>query len=167
MVHDSCANDQIKLATYFIRVLDWHPLRFKIREVVFLFEPFSVIETRGTDVDTRNASCGMAKRILRRLPCPATSNQDVEIGSVLLVGPEQMIFSAMPVLVLPFITSPIQVFNGWWVRMIGVKLTHGIRARFQLVHISIALSNFVQSGPLANGGGRITTDRLHYAMTDV
>src|ERR1700752_1181444 len=70
------ADNQIEAMVQFCCALDRQLPRFKIRDVVFLFQSFGVLETRRTDVDTDYTVGGMTERVLRRLPRSTTGDEN-------------------------------------------------------------------------------------------
>jgi hypothetical protein len=68
---------------------------------------------------------------LSGLPRSASGNENIKIGAIFLVGPEQMILGAMDVLVLPHLTNAIEIFEWRWVRVICVKLAYRVCDSFR------------------------------------
>src|ERR1044072_5455398 len=93
---------------------------------MMLFESFGMLETCRTDVDAHHASFGMTDRVLRCLPCSAAGDEHVEIGAVFLVGPQQMMFGTMDVLVLPHLASAVHVFDRRRKGVTSVEVADGI-----------------------------------------
>jgi hypothetical protein len=85
-----------------------------------------VTKARPADVDARYASLGSTERVLCRLPCFASRDENLQVFAVWLVRPKQMVFSAMTILVLPFVTRAIEILNRRRIRMISVELTDRI-----------------------------------------
>src|ERR1044072_4618211 len=104
--------------------------RFEIRQVVVLFESFSMLETCRTYIDAYHAGFRMADRILRCLPRSASGDEHIEIGAVLLFGPQQMMFGAVDILIPPHIASTVQIFQGWRKRVTRVEVADGMSVRF-------------------------------------
>src|ERR1044072_8389241 len=104
--------------------------RFEIRQVVVFFESFSMLETCRTYIDAYHAGFRMADRILRCLPRSASGDEHIEIGAVLLFGPQQMMFGAVDILIPPHIASTVQLFQGWRKRVTRVEVADGIGVRF-------------------------------------
>src|SRR5215471_13979010 len=137
MMQHARADDEIKATTRLGYVFNWHPLCFEIRQVVLSLQSFRVIETRCAEVDADHACAGAAECVLGRLPRSASGHQNVQIDAVRLARPQQVIFSAMAILVVPpLVASTIQIFNRGRIRVIGVELTHRIGAQILCAHIS-------------------------------
>src|SRR5215472_4992156 len=140
MMQHARADDEIKATTRLGYVFNWHPLCFEIRQVVLSLQSFRVIETRCAEVDADHACAGAAECVLGRLPRSASGYQNVQIDAVRLARPQQVIFSAMAILVVPpLVASTIQIFNRGRIRVIGVELTHRIGAQILCAHIPTAL----------------------------
>src|SRR5262245_5507452 len=94
-------DDEIEALVQLADALDRQLSRFEIREVVLLLERLSMIETGGANIDGDNACSRMTEGKLCRLPRSTSGNENIKIGAIFLVGPEQMILGAMDVFVLP------------------------------------------------------------------
>ena len=90
-----------------------------------------MIETGGADVDGDDARRRMTEGKLCCLPRATSGNENIKIGAIFLVGPEQMILGAMDVLVLPHLTSAIEIFERRWIRVICVKLANRVCDSFR------------------------------------
>jgi hypothetical protein len=68
----------------------------------------------------------VTERELCGLPRSATRDEDVEIGAIFLVGPQQVKLSTMDVFVLPHLTHAIEIFEWRRIRVIRVKLAYRV-----------------------------------------
>ena len=98
----------------------------EIREVVLALQLRSVIQAGGADVNADDAGIGAAERILGGLPRSASGDEDIQVGAIRSFGPQQVVLGAMAILVLPLVTSAIQVGDGGRIGMAGVELAHRI-----------------------------------------
>lgn len=130
MVQHARANDKVETLAQVADVLDWQLPRFEIRQVVLLLVRFRVLETSRADVDGSHVRRGMAKCVLCGLPRSTSSVQNIEIGAIRFVRPHQMVLGMMDVLVLPKITSTIEILNRRREGMTRVKLIDWISVSY-------------------------------------
>jgi hypothetical protein len=128
MMQHARADDEIKATARLGYVFNRHPPCFEIRQVVFSLQSFRVIEARRADVDAGHVCAGVTECVLGRLPRSASGHKNVQIAAVRLARPQQVIFSAMAILVPPLVASTIQIFNRGRIWVIGVELRHRIGA---------------------------------------
>src|SRR6185295_3878627 len=119
-------NDVIKAPAQFADVFDRQLPCFKVRQVVFLFQRFSVMKTRRADIDGDDARGRMTEREPCSLPRSTTSDEYVEVGAVFRVGPKQMKLGTMDVFVLPHVADAIEIFERRSIRVICVKLAYRV-----------------------------------------
>src|SRR5262245_56092800 len=119
-------DDVIELATQIAGVLDWYLSHVEVRQVVLLFQPLGVIETRRADVDRNHARRRMTKRMLRGLPGSASRDQYIKIVAVFSARPQQMKLRTPNIFVLVEFQRPIEIFERRRKWMVSVKLTDRI-----------------------------------------
>src|SRR5688572_18936741 len=100
-----------------------------------------VFQARRTDVNADDARLRAAERILRRLPCAASGDENIEIGAVRLAGPEHVVLGTMAIGVLPLVTRAIEVRDRGRIRVPGVEIRH------RASHIRPHVSNFPNCHP--------------------
>src|SRR5262245_46253314 len=121
MVQHAGRDDQIELPIERIHALDRKLAGLEIREVVLALQRLGVIEARRADVDADDSRRGAADGVLRRLPRAASRHQDVEVGAIRPVRPEQMEIGAMAVLVAPLVARAIEIPDRWRIWMSVVE----------------------------------------------
>src|SRR4029453_4529305 len=104
----------------------------EVRQSVLPSQLLRVFEARRADVDADNVRLRPAESVVRPLPGAAAGDQNIEIGAIRRVGPEQVMLGPMTIGILPFLSRPIEVGDGWriWVPgvEVGYRVTH-IRPR--------------------------------------
>ena len=140
MVQHARADDQIEAcAPSAAALLDRQLPRLEIRQVVLPLQLLRVIEAGRADVDADDAGVGLAERVLRGLPRSAAGDEDVQIGAVRLVGPQQVVLGAMAILVPPLVASAIEIGDGRRIGVAGVEVADGIGAHLGYASVPEAL----------------------------
>ena len=97
-----------------------------------------MIEAGRADVDADDARVGPTEGVFGGLPRAASGDEDIEIGAVRSVRPQQVVLGAMAVLVLPLVSSAIEVGDRGWIGVAGVELAHRIGAHVRCSRVSCA-----------------------------
>src|SRR4029434_2437948 len=122
MVQHTGADDQIEAPLHCTHSLDRAVHGLEVGQSVLLSQLLRVFEARRADVDADNVRLRPAESVLRRLPCAAAGDQNMEIGAIRRVGPEQVMLGPMTIGILPFLSRPIEVGDGWRIWVPGVEV---------------------------------------------
>ena len=126
MVQHTRAHDQIESPMQFTGAFERQLPDVEIREVVTSFQRLGVIDARRADVDTDDARLGTAQGVFRRLPGAAAGDEDVEVGAIRPIGPQQVVLGTTAVLIAPLVAGAIEIVYGRWIRVAGVEVADGI-----------------------------------------
>ena len=83
-------------------------MQFEILQIVLALKIARVAQARVADVDRRDSSIGLAKRVPRRLRRAAAGDQDFLVSARLLGGPNQMELGSATVRVLVEVAVLVQ-----------------------------------------------------------
>src|SRR5262245_530113 len=122
MMERADADDQIERPLHLRRLFNRQRTDVEIRQVVLALEFLRVLDARGTDVDADNVRIRMTEGVLGGLPGSATGDKNVQVCVVGPAGPQQVIFSATMIQVLPLITRAIEGVDRRWVGLTAVEL---------------------------------------------
>ena len=146
MVQDAGADDQIEAAPKRGGLLDRQLPRFEIRQVVLPLQLRRVIEAGRADVNADDAGVGAAERVLRGLPGSTAGNQDIEVGTIRSVGPQQVILGAMAILVPPLVAGAIEIGHRRRIRVVGIEVADGIGIHLGYASVPEALGGVKHRG---------------------
>src|SRR4029453_15637808 len=126
MVEHARTHNQIEVALQLADSFDRQLPDLEILQVVLLLQLLRVRDARGADVDSDHAGIWPAERVFGGLPLSAPGDEDVEIPTIRLVGPQQVELGAMAILVSPLVTRAIQIGDRWRIGMAGVEIADRI-----------------------------------------
>ena len=161
MMEHACRHYEIEAVVQVGGILDRQLPNFEVRQLVLLLECLGVPQTGRTDIDGDDTGSRMTERKLCSLPRSTSGNENVKVGAIFPVGPEQMIFGAMNILVLPHVTSAFEIFEIFqrrWVWMIRVKLAYGVCDSFRFHEFCLRFQS---------SGARVYTKSVTTDYTDL
>ena len=111
----SCADHQVERATNLPDALDRELMQFEILQIVLALKIARVAQARVADVDRRDSSIGLAKRVPRGLRRAAASDQDFLVCPRLPGRPHQMELGSATVLVFVEVAVFVQIGERGWI----------------------------------------------------
>ena len=128
MMQHSGANNLVETGSQLCNPLNRKLAKLKIFQIVFLLQLFGVMDTRRTEVDTRDLRRRPAHRMLGGLGGSTSCNQDGIVFAVRFVGPEKMKVSSPAVRIVPQTRVVFQAFHGPRIRIPLVEILNFLHA---------------------------------------
>src|SRR5262245_52645657 len=125
MMEDTGADDLIETHPQVFDALDGQVVNFEIVEFVLALERLRAAHARGAEVDAGDTRTTPPQGMLRCLRGAAAGNQDGEIISVGVGGPEEMVIGAASLRVLPVTLIGVEAVDWRWVGKPLVEVLNG------------------------------------------